>query len=286
MKNPFKKAYLPSIDKAVHYHDALAEQVDLFYKIRTEDGFARHVATEVLMLERAAMLGNTFAVWELAMHYFYDDCIKNVPISLHWWKRAILAGVSDAVYVYKNSREYMIYLINNYKEGLSDYSDMELRLALLTEIYLFELGSLDWKAISNDERMDRIRALCYTAAQILDVPFHGVDAVPGLPYTFPDGHVGPADGLAHPEYKISLRLEMIEDAERLIAVIFHELGHLVCFKAMGDKPYAEKWGLTPERIATWYKDIKGYEVTTEEEDPDTLSYGVYTNWAILFAKRR
>ena len=286
MKNIFKKSDLPMIEKATHDCGAHDDQVNLYYKIRVQDGFVRHISTEVLLLERAALNGHSFATWELAQHYFYDESVKNLPIALHWWKKAIIGGNADAARLFNSNREYIIYLINNYKEGLSDYSDMELRLAMLAEIYLFELGSINWQAISDSERIERTRTLCYEAAQILDTPFNGINPVPGLTYTYPDGRVTIADGLAHPERIISLRTEMLPDAERAVAVIFHELGHLVCFKAMGDKSYAEKWGLTPERIATWYKNITGYEVTTEEEDPDTLSYGVYTNWAILFAKRR
>ena len=44
----------------------------------------------------------------------------------------------------------------------------------------------------------------------------------------------------------------------------------------------EIYGVTDERIASWHEGKMGYEVPTSEEDPDTLSYGVYTLWATFF----
>ena len=81
----------------------------------------------------------------------------------------------------------------------------------------------------------------------------------------------------------------MDDYERLIEVIFHEIGHIVCFALQVEKSKGEsdklkkKYGVSDERIDSWDQQIIGYEVVTSEEDPDTLSYGTYTNWAILFA---
>jgi hypothetical protein len=41
-------------------------------------------------------------------------------------------------------------------------------------------------------------------------------------------------------------------------------------------------GITDQRIKSWENQDMGYEVVTSEEDPDTLSYGVYTLWATFF----
>lgn len=286
MKNIFKKSDLPLIDKAVHNKDALDEQVGLYYKIRVEDGFVRHIATEVILLERAAMMGNGYAIWELAQHYFYDEAVRNLPLSLHWWKKAIVMGNAAAKQRYTELREYLISAIADYKEGFGEYADLELRLAMLTEIYLFELGSLSWQSLSDSERIERINKLAYASAPLLDAPFSGISATPGLTFT-ENGRTYTVDGLAHPDRRaITLRSEMMVNIERVIAVLFHELGHLVCFRAMGDYEYAKKWGLTPERIASWHSGAMGYEVKTSEEDPDSLSYGVYTHWAILFDERK
>lgn len=286
MKNIFKKSDLSLIDTAVHNRDAAKEHIDLYYKIRVEDGFVRHIATEVLLLEHAAMTGDGFAIWELAQHYYYDQSVRNIPIALSWWKRAILMGNDAARDRYREHREYILSVIHSYSEGMSEYADLELRLAMLAEIYLFELGTVDWKKLSDSERLDRVRMLARACVPLLDVKFTGIEAISNLTFTDDAGRTYPVHALAHPDHHISLCREMMCDAERLIAVIFHELGHFVCFRAMGDAAYARKWGLTPERIASWHRGDMGYDVKTSEEDPDTLSYGVYTHWAILFADRK
>ena len=286
MKNIFKKSDLPLIDKAVHSKDAYRDQVDLYYKIRVEEGFVRHIATEVMLLERAAVMGDGYAVWELAQHYYYDESVRCIPIALSWWKRAILMGNTAACDRYREHREYILSMINSYSEGMSDYADLELRLAMLAEIYLFELGTVDWKRIADSERLDRVRRLADACVPLLGVKFTGIEAISNLTFAEPGGKPYIVHALAYPDHHIALCREMMADAERLVAVIFHELGHFVCFRAMGDSAYAEKWGLTPERIASWHRGDMGYEVKTSEEDPDTLSYGVYTHWAILFAEKK
>ena len=94
------------------------------------------------------------------------------------------------------------------------------------------------------------------------------------------------DGLAHWDYRISIRQEILDDFERLIEVLFHELGHMVAFEIIRNTENSnnlkEIYGITDERIASWNKQEMGYEVVTSEEDPDTLSYGVYTLWATFF----
>ena len=40
----------------------------------------------------------------------------------------------------------------------------------------------------------------------------------------------------------------------------------------------------PERIKSWHRKDMGLEVITGEEDPDSLSYGVYTTWLIHFGR--
>ena len=44
----------------------------------------------------------------------------------------------------------------------------------------------------------------------------------------------------------------------------------------------EIYGITDDRIAAWENNVMGYEVVTFEEDPDTLSYGIYILWATFF----
>ena len=95
------------------------------------------------------------------------------------------------------------------------------------------------------------------------------------------------DGLAGWDWKITVREELLSDFERLIEVLFHELGHIVTFEIRKRSEEGEHlkgvFGISDERIRSWEQNEMGYEVVTAEEDPDTLSYGVYTLWAAFFA---
>lgn len=286
MKNPFNKADLPMIDRAVHSASAHDDQVNLYYKIRVEDGFVRHISTEVILLERAALAGHGFAIWELAQHYYYDDSVNSLPLALRWWKRANLLKNEAAIRIYRDYRHEIISKIQKYSEGLSEYSDIELRVAMLSEIYLFELGTVDWQALSDRDRMDRINTLTEVLKPILGVHVTYVSDVPGLTYTYPDGSVGPAYGLANQDYHIDICREILWDKEKTLAVLIHELGHYVCHRASYDTEYAKIYGITKDRVESWGRGDVHNGLTTSEEDPDTLSYGVYTNWAILFADQK
>lgn len=274
------------IDRAVHSASAHDDQVNLYYKIRVEDGFVRHISTEVILLERAALAGHGWAIWELAQHYYYDDSVNSLPLALRWWKRANLLKNEAAIRIYRDYRHEIISKIQKYSEGLSEYSDIELRIAMLAEIYLFELGTVDWSAMSDGERMEKVRAFTAAVEPILDIHVSYVRDVPGLTFTYSDGRVVPALGLFHPDYHIDICREILYDKEKTLAVIVHELGHYVCHHASYDTEYAKIYGITKERVASWGRGDVHNGLTTSEEDPDTLSYGVYTNWAILFADQK
>ena len=117
--------------------------------------------------------------------------------------------------------------------------------------------------------------------QILKIPQIKVEFTPNLTF---NGMI--VDGLAHWDCRISIRAELLNDYERLIEVLFHEFGHQVVFEITRNNENSnmlrEIYGITDGRIASWNNQEMGYEVPTTEEDPDTLSYGVYTMWATFF----
>ena len=71
-----------------------------------------------------------------------------------------------------------------------------------------------------------------------------------------------------------------------MATLFHELGHMVAFEILRKTSHGAKlkemYGITDQRLISWENKTMGYEVITSEEDPDTLSYGVYTLWLAFF----
>ena len=288
MKTIFKKSNLPLIDEAVHTASDAGKMYDLYYKLRCEEGLNRHIASEIVLLERAAALGNHGAICELARHYFFDYGTDHIPYAMTWWRRANVLGVEPAVSEYRERREKFVRRASEYSERFSYFANLLMRCAMLTEIHLFDLGLVDWSHLTNEERMERINTLSAAVAPLLMIDAPEMKAVANLTYT-EKGEVRRAQGLAHYEGWIDLDLDMLADRERTIAVIFHELGHLVCFRAMAGNEDArrvmEAYGLTEARVNSWKHGEMGIEVPTSEEDPDTLSYGVYTNWAVLFADR-
>ena len=118
------------------------------------------------------------------------------------------------------------------------------------------------------------------ACQILELPHVGIKLIPNLTF---QGNI--VDGLANWDNTIFIRKELVNDKTRLVELIYHELGHMIAFEIIrgnNKEKFKQIYGLTEERINSWQLGTMGYEVPTSEEDPDTLSYGVYTLWATFF----
>ena len=287
MKTIFKKAHLPLIDQAVHHHSDTHATYALYHKMRCEDGLDRAIASEILLLTRGAERGDPNAMVELARHYFYDYDTSHIPYALSWWRRAILTGSDIAVGEWHQHRGEFLRRISAYAEGRSAFTDIVMRCAMLTEYYLFDLGLVDWTQLDTEARLSRTRALVQAVAPVLGINAPTIDFVPGLTFTDEKGNTMTAYGLAHPRGHIDILLDMASEREWLIQVLFHEIGHFVCFAAMGNDARAAEirrnYGLTNERIESWNRGDMGIEVPTSQEDPDTLSYAVYTHWAVMFA---
>ena len=71
-----------------------------------------------------------------------------------------------------------------------------------------------------------------------------------------------------------------------ILIFVHELGHFVVWGMLSQhRPdQMRRFGISDARVQAWKRRDMGMEVPVTEEDPDTLSYGVYTNWMILFGQ--
>ena len=287
MKNVFKKSYLPLIDRAVHHPADTESTYSLYFKMRTEDGLDRLIAPEIILLTRAAERGDARAISELARHYYFDYGTEMIPYALSWWRRAILTGSDTAVQELSAHRGEMYRRILAYGEGKSAFGDIVMRCAMLTEYILFEFGLTDWRRLSRDDRLQRCRMLVREVSPILGIRPPSLNFVRGLTYTDEHGRTTTAYGLAHPHWSIDLLEEMTDNREWLIQVLFHEIGHFVCFSAMGNSESAKQmrttYGLTEDRVAGWDRGDFGIEVPTSQEDPDTLSYSTYTAWAVLFA---
>lgn len=287
MKNVFKKSYLPLIDRAVHHPTDADAAYSLYFKMRTEDGLDRLVAPEVLLLTRAAERGDARAISELARHYYFDYGTEMIPYALSWWRRAILTGSDTVVRELAAHRGEMYRRILAYGEGKSDFGNIVMKCAMLAEYILFEFGLADWARLSNADRLLRCRTLVEVVSPILGIRPPAVNFVRGLSFVDEYGTRKIAYGLANPDWSLDILEDMVDNREWLVQVLFHELGHFVCFSCMGNSDNARRmrkiYGVTEERSIGWNRGDRGIEIRTSEEDPDTLSYSTYTAWAVLFA---
>lgn len=291
MKTIFKKSNLELIKRVVHGQGVGWDNYDFYYKMVTEDGIARQVASELMLLQRGAMIGNVNSMIQLARHYYYDCCDDFLPHALSWWVKAIKTNFQFAKDDFNANKNAIFDRIINYQthKQTDAFDCMVMKCAMLSEWFLTDFGFSKWKDLTEQERMDKIRVLTETVCPILQIPQTAVSFVPGLTYIDEDGITKIADGLAHWEGWIDVRSEILPDMERVIEVIFHELGHIAIFemKKVSNKVYKLRadYGITSERANKWEeKHIDKTTMKPEEEDADTLSYNVYLNWAIFFAE--
>ena len=135
--------------------------------------------------------------------------------------------------------------------------------------------------MSMQEKGHRAERLVQAVCPVLRISTVKVEVVSDLQCQGSD-----ADGTANPCGVLQLRAEMMDNYRRFIEVIFHELGHFATFAMWDESPASvqlrQAYGITSQRAEAWKTGAMGYEVPVSEEDPDTLSYGVYTQWAVLF----
>ena len=291
MKTIFKKSNLELIKKVVHGQGAGWENYNFYYKMKTEDGIARQVPSEIMLLQRGAMLGDVNSIIELARHYFYDCGDEFLPHALSWWVKAIKNNSQFAKDQFNNNKNFIFERIKNYQthRETDAFDGMVMKCAMLSEWFLVDFGFTKWEDLTEQERMNKIIALTDAVCPILQIPKTDVSFVSGLTYIDEDGYTKIADGLAHWEGWIDIRSEILPDMERVIEVVFHELGHIAILemKKISNSVYKLRadYGITSDRANKW--DHKHTDKTTmkpDEEDADTLSYNVYLNWAIFFAE--
>ncbi len=286
MKNIFRKRNLPFIERATADKRNADAQNDMYWRIRFEDGIDRHISMELLLLERAAHRGCVWSMTELARTYYYEGGKHTFPIALSWWDRAIRGGSEFARSELERISYEILHRITTFSDSPTKFNNLVMRCALLSEWCLTDMGRVDWGMLDDNERRRRICDLTARACDVLMLPPIQVSIVPGLTYTYPNGVTTVANGVAHPGGGIDIRAELVSDLSTLIPVLFHELGHHVCF-VMRDNDdlrhsFMQTYGITNERIESWRRDDMGEEMTTSEEDADTLGYNVYACWAIAF----
>jgi len=282
MKNPFKKAYLPFLDSLFEGHGEPDDYWKFVRMMQDENGMTHHPEREMFALQKGAYLGSTYAMCELA-RYLYAKNDQSLPQALAWWHRA--AKQKDAGALYDLAHNDILKRIKKYHiSGSTEYADIEMKCAMLTEWILTDLGRVNWENLKPGEKIERCSRLIKEASELLFIRKPEFVAEDRLC----TADIESADGLAYyDEWMIKVRTAVLNDYERLIQVLFHEMGHLVTFSMwLIDDPACkrqrERYGVTEQRVYSWYRNDQGLEVPVSEEDPDTLSYGVWLTWALYF----
>lgn len=279
MNNIFKKSNIPFLKYVLHEGKG-RDNWNLARVMQDRNGLQHQLPAEIALFSRGAIQGDAWSMCEAARLYFNHCGDLFLPQALGLWKQAVLQNDNGAIYDVNNAPiQDRILAYKSFDNN--EYTAIEMKCAMLAEYYLTKLGLCPWNLASTEEKIKRCENLFIVACQVLKIPQTKLEFIPNL--TFNEMIV---DGLAHWDYRISIRQEILDDFERLIEVLFHELGHMVAFEILRNTENSNNlkniYGITDERIASWNNKEKGYEVVTFEEDPDTLSYGVYTLWATFF----
>ena len=279
MKTIFKKSHLPFLKPTLKNGSGR----DLWRVTRCmqdEDGLQHQLSAEIMLLQKGVQKNDPWSMCELARTYF-NHCGDNfLPIALSLWKQAALLNDDGAKYDLDNLPILQRILSYLSFDG-NEYKEIEMKCALLTEMYLHKPWKGSWNSLSDYEIERRCKELVKMVTKIIQIPEIDFNIVPNLSF---EGRI--VDGLAGWDNKVSIRKEICIDIERVIEVIFHELAHIVTFEIQRKTPHGAMlqriYGVSDQRVESWRNGSMGYEVVTSEEDPDTLSYGVYTLWATFF----
>lgn len=279
MKPIFRKKDLPFLAKFANRSATARDGWLLARRIRLEDGFQPNFSDAYLLLSRSAEQGDPWAMCELARLLYGEGGDAWMPVALSWWHRA--AAQADPGTLRDLAQRDIPGSIAAWGRDLDYLPRVYTQCAMLTEWTLTGLGREVWNSLGMEEKQARIRRLIGLVSPLLCIQTPALytgAALEGFPRAL---------GLAHfHDRKIGILDSVFDNYPQLIQVLFHELGHFVVYSMWDGSNRAQmaRWGITPERVKSWHRKDMGLEVITGEEDPDSLSYGVYTTWLIHFGR--
>lgn len=279
MKTIFKKSHLPFIRNTLKNGNG-RDFWNLARTMQDENGLQHQLPAEIMLLKRGANQNDPWAMCELARTYFYHCGDVFLPHALHYWKQAAMLNDEGAKYDLAHA-PILNRILSYHSFDNNEYKEIEMKCALLAEFILHKPWLGAWNTLDDYTKEARCNEVAAIVCQFLQIPKVTIEIIPNLTF---QGMI--VDGLASWDNKISIRKEIFNGIVRVIELIFHELGHMIAFEIIRNTPNGLKLkeicGITDQRIKSWENQDMGYEVVTSEEDPDTLSYGVYTLWATFF----
>ena len=283
MKHRFNKEELPFLDETFKGKNA-RNYFWLARKIEEGKHFTPNRELAIMSYEKGANLGDDWCMHALYERFLHDE--KRFPEALSWLYKAIKLGntgiindmLKDWSYIYETCMTFSLL-------GNEDYANIELRCALLTAMLLLHFGKDKWEDLDLKTKKYRAQDLTNNVCKVLNIR----KITLSIEDTFKDWKGTPyADGLAYCyEGRIAIKTSSFLNYDRFVVVLFHELGHHVIHAIIhSQEPKRSEllklYGLEEDHIQKWKNNEKGYIGVLTEEDPDTLSYGVWMVYRLLF----
>ena len=282
MKHRFNKKEIPFLSETLNKPSRGRDYYWLARKMQESDYYTYHNNRYLYALSIGASIGDNWAMHELGKALIKDD--ERLPEGLSYYYKAITSGNTGAKDDLFKQWDYVYHKVMGYRTKAEAYADIEVKCALLTSMLLIHFGASEWNTLSYHDKTYRIQDLVNNVCDILKIKRIKMDFkdILGNP---PNEQI---QGLAYfGEYRIEIANYVLENYERLIQVIFHEIGHHIVWamrttSGLEQEMLFDLFGLNQNRIPKWEKDEKGYEITLNEEDPDTFSYGVWWTYLLYF----
>lgn len=282
MKHRFNKKEIPFLSDTLLKPSRGRDYYWLARKMKESEYYTFQQNRYLHALTLGASKGDNWSMHELGKALIQDD--ERLPEGLSYYYQAIISGNTGAKDDLFKQWDYVYRKIMSYKTSAEPYADIEVKCAMLTSMLLIHFGASDWNILPYNDKIFRIQDLTNNVCDILRIKRIKMD--------FKDVLGNPPNktyqGLAYlGEYRIEIVNYVLDNYERLIQVIFHEIGHHVVWAMRSNTGLEQEmlldlYGLTKDRVVEWMQDAKGYEITLMEEDPDTLSYGVWWTYLLYF----
>ena len=285
MKHRFNKEELPFLDETFK-GDKARNYFWLARKIEEGKHFTPNQELALYCYEEGAHAGDDWCMHALYERLLHDP--KRFPEALSWLYKCIRLGNQGVLDDMYKDWSYIYDRCMNYSLPENEpYANIEIRSAMLTCMLLLCFGRDKWETLDLKTKKERAQDLTNNLCKILMID----NVTLSIEDYFKDWKGNPyADGLAYTgSHLIKIKTSSFLNYERFVVVLFHELGHHVIY-AMMNTPEAKQselfalYGLSKDRILKWKQDEKGYAITLSEEDPDTLSYGVWMTYRLLFSE--
>lgn len=287
MKNRFNKDELIFLEKFSSKFASARDYYWLARKQKEEKYYSYHTNRISFALQQSAYSGDEWGMYELGSLLLNEK--DRLPEALSWiYQSAIKGNEAAKKLIYDKWAEIYSKVMTYSIKDNSEYANLEVKSAMLTAMLLIHLGLDDWNSLKEEDKIYRVSDLVNNLTRIYDIPNIKVEFKKEVTYNNGQSR---AQGLAYPNiYLIQIDSSVLLNYERLIQVIFHEVGHEIVF-TMRNNSYPKqnellaRFGLTRDRLKQWQNDEIGYAITLNEEDPDTISYGVWWTYYLYFPKR-